>query len=553
MKRMFCFWIAACAALGLSACATTPSPGPAKADTAKACAEWRWIGISRPETRCPDVSGWTVRPLFSPLSPALSDHGKEPVYKSEKAPPDEKADKAPASDVVRELNRFCVYEIEEPGRKLSNVPFPPAVSSDLVRFDQDCAALSLSAEPEPEPAGIAERIAGPTLKDFFAQAGKPEEALEINNWLGVRLAFLDTEPTREGVSETMGNSPHGYILSHIARKLVCTQEPMDHCAVQIATRLALPIVEFDAKSRKHSLIDPGRGGFFGTQSDLAAAIQSEVETWRRLRAQPHLVLNLSMAWDGELFGGLDEAQVAEMRAGTQAVYRALEYAADYDVLVLAAAGNQKREPCSATGPLLPAAWERGAPKQEETCGRSRTRPLVYAVGGLDTDGYPVFNARPGGMPQRAAFAVVKSWNPDAPEKTFAGSSVATAVVSSIAALVWDSFPGLDSEGVMRILDQSGDLMKHPADLWFGAGAPPAAPLPVVHRLSLCAALRKACDENPNEPCPLQAACPTWTPSPPDPSRLAMKNSAQSSCQPWLSPQPEDDPCLACIKPPPERN
>jgi hypothetical protein len=546
MNGMFRFWIAACAALGLSACATNPPPRLATADTAKACADWRWIGISRPGTRCPDVPGWTVRPLFSPLSPAPETYRKELACEDVKTLADEKAK---VSDVVRELNRFCVYEIEKPGRRLADVPFPPAVSAGLVRFDQDCAALSLSAEP------VAERIAGPPLRDFFEQAGKPAEPLAINNWLGVRLAFLDTEPTHEGVPEVMGNSPHGFILSHIARQLVCTSEPVEHCAVQIATRLALPIVEFDAKSRTRSRIDPDRGGFLGTQGDLAAAIQGEVETWQKQRAQPHLVLNLSMAWDGDLFGGLDEAQIAEMRAGTQAVYRALEYAADQDVLVLAAAGNQKREPCRNTGMLLPAAWERGAPKEEEACGRTLRKPLVYAVGGLDTDGYPVFNARSAAMPPRAAFAVVRSWNPDDPEKTFAGSSVATAVASSIAALVWDSFPGLHSQDVMDILDKSGEPMKYSADSWFGSGAPPADPFPAVHRLSLCAALRRACDKNPDQPCPLQAECPAWTPSPPDASRAAMRTAGQQqqgSCQPWLSPQPEDDPCLACIKPPPSR-
>src|SRR5688572_920677 len=50
-------WLALCAGLGLSACATSlrPQAPEAPVDASKACANWRWIGISRPGARCPDV------------------------------------------------------------------------------------------------------------------------------------------------------------------------------------------------------------------------------------------------------------------------------------------------------------------------------------------------------------------------------------------------------------------------------------------------------------------------------------------------------------------
>ncbi|HEX3127039.1 MAG TPA: S8/S53 family peptidase [Thermoanaerobaculia bacterium] len=526
MRRPHLFWIAAWAAIGLSACATLPQrpSRPPDLDASKACADWRWIGISRPGALCPEVSGWTVRPLFPQIPPPETDCSR-------------KDEKVPDPEVFRELNRFCVYE----RASRHGSPSPPA-ASDLVRVDRDCAALSLSAAP------LEASIAGPPFESFFEQVGKPPQPLKIDNWLGVRLAFLDTEPTHEGVPETMGNSAHGYVLSRIARKLVCTPEPVDHCAVQIATRLALPMLSFDAASPKRTRIDSKRGGFLGTQSDLASAIEGEVREWLVRKAQPHLVLNLSIAWDGRLFGGLDEAQISEMTAGTQAVYRALEYAAGYDVLVLAAAGNQKREPCASTGPLLPAAWERGG--LGESC-RTSPGPLVYAVGGVDSAGNPVINARPGGMPPRAAFGQVSDWG-------FVGSSVSTAVVSSIAALVWDSFPDLDSHGVMKILEQSGEPLSYPPDFWFGSDAPATAPFPKAHRIALCTALQGACKQHPGVPCPLQGACPDWTPDPSDVARNALvavhrdgRMPGLGVCQPWLSPQPEDDPCLACIKPPPQ--
>lgn len=540
MNRRHLFWMASGMALGLSACATVRAPGPVAPDTASACAEWRWIGISRAGARCPEVPGWTVRPLFPQIAPAR----QREVCAEDLA----ESEKVPSLETIRELNRFCVYESASPEKSLRGHLFPPAVTSQLVRFDQDCAALSVAATTEPAPKDWKT-----PSETFLALAGKPKTSLEINDRLGVRLAFLDTQPTSMGAPRQSGNSPHGHALAHIARQLVCTLKPQDHCAAQITTRLAMPILYFDPKSHKHNRIDMERGGFLGMQSDLARAIRDEVDDWRMSKAQRHLVLNLSVAWDGDLFGGLDAERIEEMRAGTQAVYRALQYAAEYDVLVLAAAGNQKREPCANTGPLLPALWERG--EARERCGNrnQENRPLLYGVGGVRADGTPLLNARPGGMPPRAAYgedAVVPSLDPDTPTAKLTGSSVATAVVSSIAAIVWDTRPDLDSHEVMRLLDESGDPLKLKADFWAGSDAPPGAPFPQVYRLSLCAALKAACKTNPvlYASCPLRDDCET----------LHLEAALSSgyvkpvlgTCQPWLYPQPEDPPCAACVKDPP---
>jgi hypothetical protein len=419
------------------------------------------------------------------------------------------------------------------------------VSTDLVRFDQDCAALSVSATIEPAADDWTLRS-----EKFLAQAGKPKEPLEINNQLGVRLAFLDTQPTEEGAPETCGNSPHGFTLAHIARQLVCAQGAHEHCAAQITTRLAMPIIDFDPKKSKHNKTDTVRGGFLGMQSDLAEAIRSEVDDWLKAKKQQHLVLNLSMAWDGELFDGLDQQQIGEMRAGTQAVYRALQYAAGFDVLVLAAAGNQKREPCGNTGPLLPGAWERGEPAQ--ICGKPGEKkvPLLYAVGGVRSDGNPLLNARPGGMPSRSAYgenAVVPSLDPKKPTAMLTGSSVATAVVSSIAAIVWDTRPDLSSHEVMEKLYTSGDELGFKADFWFGASAPPSPPFLTVHRLSLCTAIKEACKPNLDASCPIKGLCEKWYAE--DLSSPGNVKPTLGSCQPWLFPQPEDDP-QPIVKPPP---
>lgn len=539
-------WLTLSVTLGLGACTAVPRPElPSRTiDSSKACADWRWIGISRPGARCPEVAGWTVRPLFPQLAPALSEAACQ--YE----PTDTR--QVPSIEVVRELNRFCVYEIADPKKRLHELPFPPATSADLVRFDQDCAALALT---DTSPAAQPRQ---PHAEAFLAQTAALEEPLDIRGQLGVRLAFLDTQPTGEGVPATAGNSSHGYTLAHLAKELVCEPGSMARCAAQITTRLALPILEFDPEDPKGYVEDRVHGGYLGMQSDLAEAIRSEVDSWLpRRESQRHLVLNLSMAWDGTLFGGLDAEQVADLRAGTQAVYRALQYAKGFDVLVLAAAGNQKKEPCANVGPLLPAAWEIGGPRAE-SCGRTDEGPLVYAVGGVRADGSPLANARPGGMPRRAAYGEAEH---------YVGTSVGTAVASSIAAVVWDTFPELTSRCVMQILDGAeqdpsclaavrvGDLegiLPMTADFWFGMGSSFAAhPGPPVRRLTLCTVLEQACSERPAAFCPLRSGCssPALAPA----SRTGVATSAvatKGSCQPWLYPQPESDPCLGCPPPPP---
>ena len=546
-------WLALGIGLGLSACATSPRPPQAPRvlpvtlpDTSTACAEWRWIGIASPTAKeCPSVPGWKVSPLFPPSSQAQEVHDQLPRPYDRQLNFEGKQDpeKLAVDEASQELNRFCLYEIEDPKKNLGDVPFPPAVSADLVRFDQDCAAIS--------PAGDRD-LSRATWKDvsayFLSQAGRTP--LTINNRRGVRLSFLDTQPTSREIPREPGNSMHGYTLAHIARHLVCSSETGD-CAAQITTQLTLRYMQFDARSQALTRTD-ARGGHFGLQSDLAKAIESEVASWQAEDPRQHLVLNLSVGWDAQLFGGLDQAQRAEMRAGTQAIYSALRYAKSLDVLVLAAAGN--RTQCSTEGPLLPAAWERGAASVARCCNAPEA-PLVYAVGGVQSDGQPLANARDRGLPRRVAYgenAVVPSGATER-RRTYTGSSAATAVVSSIAAVVWDSFPNLSSDEVMEILDASGDALKvleesgderpRLADFWFSACSTPTLKAPEVHRLSLCTALKAACDGRRTEPCPLQVdTCEPWIAERTIFPKWCSGPLVSGTCSAWLLPQPGDPPC-----------
>lgn len=531
MRRKHLLWIAPWIAFGLGACATVQQPA-----TSSACAEWRWIGIkSQPDEDCPPIPGWKEEPLFASLAAArvqTSYNGEEKRVQNA----------APADEVVQQLKRFCVYET---GKKLARVPFPSTATGKLVRIDQDCAAISVAGETVTSPHWKT------FSKHFLAQAGKPETPLEIKNQRGVRLAFLDTHPTGEGVPEAPPEltSEHGYTLAHVARNLICSPEDSGGCAALITTRLALPIKHFDARSRKGTEIDVDRGGLIGMQSHLAEAIRREVDAWvedlEQRDAPQHLVLNLSVAWDGELLGGLDETQIAELRTGTQAIYWALRYAAGFDVLVLAAAGNKST--CATEGPLLPAAWESEAPR-DQFC---REAPkLLYAVGGVDSQGVPLANARDKGMPRLAAYgayAVVPASATGQSTTMHTGTSISTAVVSSIAAIVWDTLPDRNPSQIMDILYRSGDdLSPRRADFWPGSGTADLAPAPPVRRLSLCAALKAACEEPGGKSgCPLRPlSCEPWVRMP----NPVSHSPRLSRCHPWVHTQPPTEPCPVCEPP-----
>jgi subtilase family protein len=554
------------AGLALSACATTHLAGLPKADVAAAdaCADWRWIGITDSSTNeCPTPGwGWVVKPLFKPEGKGEGygyEQRKEEGYgygRPQPQPTPAPEQEIRTADVVAELSRFCVYETTS-SKALWHPPFQSPEEAGLARLDRDCAGISRAGVVDLKAASMAD-----LANHFLVHAGKAEQ-MTIKNRRGVRLAFLDTQPTGKVVPLAPGRSKHGYTLAHIANRLVCSPQSPDDCAAQITTRLAMPMLNFDRARQSATDFDYKRGGGLGTQGDLADAIYAEVNDWLddyRLRQDPrHLVLNLSLGWDPQQLDGLDEQSISRMQAGTQAVYQALQYAKSLDVLVLAAAGN-RRSCCPQTGgPLLPAAWEQGYPKDDRFGDAPRT-PLLYAVGGVRSDGRPLANAREGGMPKRAAYGEnggvdgVTPWGPEEYTSTgfYTGSSVATAVVSATAALVWDTVPGLSSADVMAALDESGAKLGFPADFWFGGND--AVSAPDAHRISVCGALLKACKrrtgagtETDTGHCPV-SSCPDV-----DTSRTVFPEWAaqpiSTSCHPWLVPQPEDPLCPPCDRGP----
>ncbi len=482
MKRRY-RWILALALLGLSAyCATAPRPRltchlPAADPT------WRWIGLKRDRTRpCPEAPLWRVAPLF--------DLARLPVDAQSRAK-------------KLGLDNFCLYEARSAGECL-----PSETVRSLARAEPDAMALVLSAGND------LQSLTSPAFeRDFLQQAGQtplPDPAGKPR----ARLVLLDTQPTGEGIPLPPApparwyRSQHGYSLANIAGRLTSSGDRFQRPAADVATRLAMPYPSYDPNTPGSP--DFQHGGYVGTIGGLTEAIGQEIAAWeaecsrdwkpgdKGCRPTQHLVLNLSLGWDGKKFGGSDEKTVCEMHPAVQSVYKALEFAAGEGALVVAAAGNRGGGPDATTGPLLPAGWE--SRPAEPAVPQLAGKPFVYAVGGVQAQSYPLANSRLRGLPRLTAYAdhaVVKdsALQPTAP---LTGTSVATVVVSSAAAVVWHLHPEMTAKQVMTLLYDSGVTLKQsngtakPADFYYSSPFPITAPAPEVRRISLCAALSKAC-------------------------------------------------------------
>lgn len=548
-------------------------------DTTNACPAWHWVAVKpSPDAPCPDPgrargATWTFGPLFE-------------------------ADR----DLPPALRPFCLYRLE-PGdaiaRKALNRRLALLVRrGELLEVESSCAAVGAMAQGESD---VRQLLTRHFLDQTGALASSGIDSLGAAP--NVRLTLLDTQPA---AAPQRPSSDHGLSLERMARYLVCGEADGGRCAIEIRQRLALPIFEFTWKEPTSRTFNFDNGGFFGTIDQLAQAVWEELEA-SGASGTEHLVLNLSVAWVGERFGGLEE-RVEEMPVPVRALHRALEVASCRGALVVAAAGNRIGGPELETGPLLPGGWERrvapsprdctellGETAPESTSG-SRREPLVYAAGGVRTDGSPLANARPAAEPPRVAYAdhaVVPAADDGPATAILTGSSVATTVVASAAAVVWHHRPELSRAEVMGLVERSGEPLARPADVHLGAAAPG------VRRIGVCPALELACAEGNGSSCPGVGSLACTEPSPGAPrfseldltctmlditeaksfdaSTLTDDVDTEDLCasetlrhagtepknpcpsrqfftlraRPWTGPQPQNDPCSGCdIRPPP---
>jgi hypothetical protein len=455
-------------------------------DAGEARAFWRWIGLrSEVGAPCPPAEGWASGPLFAlpdtPLPPGLA------PYCLYELPPDASASPA----LVNNLTGLVTAGV-------------------LTAVQPD--AMAVAAE------GVLEELLGdPLSQHFLEEAGQPVAATWPRPAKAVRLAFVDTQPTRETDPETFVDfaSGHGFALVTMAKQLLCAGTTGD-CAAQVTSRLALAFTCFDRITNLSSCRRDSSGGWIGLQSDVATALRREVTQWLAETppvpppgVQPHLVLNLSLGWSGR-FGGPEAPP--SLPPAAAAVYAALEDASCRGALVFAAAGNTHGGPDEPAGPIYPGGWEARRAPSRARCqslletgayvpdyafpapGQPDRRSLVYAAGGVRADDTPIFNARQNAEPALVAFAdhAIAASLAVAGETTptLTGTSVGTAVVSAAAAAVWQLRDSLDVPRLLRVLSFTGTDTGRDADFCLGGRAAlpcPANPPPAVSRVRVCAA------------------------------------------------------------------
>lgn len=280
----------------------------------------------------------------------------------------------------------------------------------------------------------------------------------------VELVVVDTQPdTAAGEvfpgSAQPGVSAHGFVLASLAHHLVC---PGGTCGrVAVRTRLALNLVNGDGDDTNMEV--GGNGGSFGTFSGLAQAIRAETRRWVASGGTSRLVMNLSLGWN-PIFGGAS----ADLEPDLYAVQLALRDAQCRGVLIFAAAGNATGGPESLgalsgrNGPYYPAAWQGRTPPGKcapfiagspiGTADLSDER-LLYAVGGVDDEGWDLGISRPQARPHLLAFAdhlvLMDGSTPISAPMT--GTSVGTVVVSSAAAFNWVNSPSSSPGAIVKAL------------------------------------------------------------------------------------------------------
>ena len=470
--RAHSVWTTAWTLLALALLTLILAQPAAAIEPSLSCQDWGWVAVKEEaENPCPDPGGlWMVRHLFDDGTVSSPD------------------------DLPPLLRPYCYYEHPEAGDG-TTIPELPGISE----ASRNCLTVS------PAGDGLDDVTWSALSEQFALEAGIGETPLTDGK--PVRLALLDTAATRSNeVADYPGNSLHGYTLANLATSLLCVDQD---CPVQLTSRLALPYLSFDPKDGSLSDRDDVRGGYLGTQADLALAIWTETQHWLRgggLSGQ-RLILNLSLGWDGDHFGGLEE-DVFQMPLPAQAIHRAIEVASCRGALVIAAAGNAAGGPSEGTGPLLPAAWEQRSAPDWDTCFQllgtapnpedvpvdpdpADYRPLVYAVGGVDASGGALANGRELGMPRLAAIGrhgVAESHVAGQPTATLTGTSVSTVVASSAAAMVWYYQPEIAWWEVMDRLYDTGTDLSFGADFYFETGAPG----PTTRQLSICQAVEATC-------------------------------------------------------------
>ena len=331
------------------------------------------------------------------------------------------------------------------------------------------------------------QVAPALIRQFHEQTGASSLLLQPGQEPTVRITFIDSEPTAI-------SGPPRRVRARNTATPSCTSPDSSSALLRSpgslrGQALEPPGLELSLHGSAPALAERSwrlrRHDLRACRGDLA-----EVLDWQPTENLKHLILNLSLGWDGEGLGDL-KAREPSVRL----VQGALRLAAQKGVLVIAAAGNRRGGSPGSRLPILPAAWELRRPSSLAV----RLVPQAGLRGGRSgLAGVAAVQCPPRRLPRRVAYgdhAVAEVGG--RPTRIYTGSSVSTAVVSAVAAVVWHLRPDLTPDQVMKLIDHSGRVLPARADFYPWRHI---LPPPRIQRVSLCAAVTRACGPGVG-PCP----------------------------------------------------
>jgi hypothetical protein len=370
-------------------------------------------------------------------------------------------------------NQYCRYV-------WSDASSPASLPDDLLKqLGPDCRVYVQSP--------MADALAG-AYDQAFAEGTQPLLG-EASEGHPVMIAVVDTAPAQT----SSGQSEHGRAIAAIIGKLGAACVPglgEGECQRTVFTELGLP--------QTHTGPNRDLGGYFGYQSELAQGIMAALD--RVPLDDRKLVLNLAVGWEPK------PNELASPTPAVQAVHDAIAVAHCRGGAIIAASGNQPPDgPCAtqATAPGLWASEPGWTPAQCSGLGLVGNQinlpaplhayhPFLHAATPLGWDAGNLADFRTGSNARiattgfnGAATRGSESYGP------MTGSSVSTAALSGIAALVWSYFPDLGADALMQLIYDSGTATSQPASLTLPQTGQ-LAPL-AQKQVTACAALQHACN------------------------------------------------------------